>query len=242
MMTSCYDFFVNSSYNEDSSLQQDYKQGQSVNKPTIVTYRHLDIVPEFTNVVTVNLDTGNETPGTFDREQLASLVSECCTQAYGSGHIGQIEHTSCPEIAPNMEESTEMTSNMELSTASPPAQDAQQLSKADKKKKVQFSDTQNNNGVTKYTDEQIKPLAACTVSAAMVGAAAEHLSRTGNTSPAGGRAASATAKVAHAVATGNADHAVKAMNEVVKIVDSVTANQQENEFETMPKSKTCVIL
>ena len=130
---------------------------------------------------------------------------------------------------------------------SKPLQDPQnqkRLKKAEKKKRqVQFSSVTDSRSSTSE-NSQIRRLAACTVAATMVGAAAEHLSQTSKTSTAGIRAASATAKVAQAVANDDADAATEAMNDVVRIVDGLSSasKQKENGFGAPPKSKTCTIL
>ena len=121
----------------------------------------------------------------------------------------------------------------------------QQLDELKKKQNVKFETDHMSDHVT-TVDSQIKPLAACTVAAAMVGAAAEHINLNRKASSAGMRAAIATAKVARAVAHGDANAATDALNDVVKIVDGLSnaLKQKDNGYESSrsAKSKTCVVL
>ena len=238
-------------------MKEDIAEAQNNNKHIIAVRFEGDLISELANAVWVDLDngTGSGISHTFDTEQLKTLITQCQALLYGSGDIEPLsepptepETRASPDCAPtlppppNMEPSE--ASESQRTTDSNPT-DGARLKKTEKKKRqVQFSPEIADQNNADRDENQLRPMAACTVAAAMVGAAAEHLSRTGKVSPSTARAASATAKVARAVANGDADAAIEALNNVVKIVDGLASSSKlkGNGFVPPPKSKTCVLL
>ena len=220
-------------YIDDPKFEDNIKLVKKLNKPLIGACFEANLNCTLPRSVELTKGTGTGISHTFDSEQLLSLIGECRGLVYSTGDIDPPSEEP-PEPASN----TSSESWPAVSVA--PAMESGQRNEAKKKHHVQFAGDDVNDRVTSE-ESQIKPLAACTVAAAMVGAAAEHLNLTRKASSAGMRAATATAKVARAVAHGDADAATDALSEVVKIVDGLS-KQKENGYDSPPKSKTCVIL
>lgn len=229
-------------------MEENVKFFDGLNKSVIGACLEEDLSCSLLITTPLSAGSGLGSAHIFNTEQLQTLISECRNLIFGtgdleppsedtggpvSGAIGDLNSVKCSEPTNNNSPRSEVSYEPAMETGQRKANEPK------KKHHVKFEGDQMTT-----VDDQIKPLAACTVAAAVVGAAAEHLSRNRKASSAGVRAANATASVARAVANGDADAATDALNEVVKIVDNLanTSKQKENGFDPAPKSKTCVIL
>jgi hypothetical protein len=242
-------------YIEDPSFEENTKVFESLGKEIIGACFEGDLKCSLSNTADLSAGSGSGSGHIFNPEQLQILLSECRNLIFGTGDIDPLsDDTGEPvsEIVGNFspEDRSEpaIKGLLRPAVSQAPAMETGQRDVSPPKKKhhVKFqsdhvTDLETNHG-TKGED-QIKPLAACTVAAAMVGAAAEHLGQSRKASSAGMRAANATAKVARAVAHGDADAATEALNDVVKIVDGLSSTlKHKGTGNESPKSKTCVIL
>ena len=242
-------------YIEDTSFEENIKVFESLKKDIIGAYFEADLKCLLSNTADLSAGSGTGSGHIFNPEQLQVLIRECRNLIFGTGDIEPLSDATGDPVSGSVgdfgsEGRPEPTLKSLLRPAvsnTPAMERGQRVEKSQPKKKhhVKFQSdhvTEIDTNATK-ADDQIKPLAACTVAAAMVGAAAEHLSQGRKASSAGMRAANATAKVARAVSHGDADAATDALNDVVKIVDGLSSalKQKGNGYES-PKSKTCIIL
>ena len=246
--------FLTRTYVEDTCFEENIKVFESHNKDIIGAYFEADLKCSLSNTADLSAGSGSGSGHIFNPEQLQILISESRNLIFGTGDIEPLSDATGDPVSGTVGDfGSESHSEPVLkgllrpAVSNTPAMETGQREENSqpKKKHVKFQSdhvTEIDTSATKG-DDQIKPLAACTVAAAMVGAAAEHLSQSRKASSASMRAANATAKVARAVAHGDADAATDALNDVVRIVDglSSTLKQKGSDYES-PKSKTCVVL
>ena len=227
-------------------MEENIKIFDGLNKSLIGVYLEDDLNCSLPITIPLNAGSGIGSAHIFNAEQLQALITECRNLIFGTGDLEPLPGDPVSDTIGdfNSEEKCsepENNNSPQSAVSQEPAMETGKR-KADEPKKKYHVKFESDHVTT--VDDQMKPLAACTVAAAMVGAAAEHLNRNRKASSASMRAANATANVARAVANGDADAATDALNDVVKIVDGLanTLKQKENSFERAPKSKTCVIL
>lgn len=215
---------------EDLNFQKYIHVFKDLKKHIVGVKLEKDLISPFNNTVDVQSDRGNDNLFVFDQKQLETLFTVCRRHIFGSGDIEPPDTTD--HVVP---ETSDLFANSPTQTKEPVRETSQG-------KYVKFQ----TDHLSEDTDDSnhIRPYAACTVAAAMVGAAVEHLNQSRKSSSAGMRAANATAKVARAVAHGDADAATNAMSDVVKIVDKVSNNLKNMDEDTprRNKSKTCAII
>ena len=236
------------------NLKESIEVFESLGKVVIGAYFEEDLNCSLTNTTNLNSGSGNGSAHIFNPDQLHSLITDCRRLIFGTGYLAPLSGDSGDTVSEtngvfDLEDTTESITNLPPKSAVTyaPAMETGKRTPDETKKKhhVKFEGDEVSDHMTDHVtieDNQIKPLAACTVAAAMVGAAAEHLSQNRKASSAGIRAANATAKVARAVAHGDTDAATDALSDVVKIVDGLSNKKQKGDgFNSSQKSKTCVI-
>jgi hypothetical protein len=241
-------------YIEDPNFEENIKVFESLKKHLICGYFEEDLDCSLPNITDLYAGSGSGTAHIFNPQQLQTLISQCRDVIFSTGDIEPLSESTGDPASETigsfvLEERSEpaITNPPRPAVSYEPAMETGQreANGAKKKHHVKFQSDHVTHHVTDSVttvDDQIKPLAACTVAAAMVGAAAEHLNISRKASSAGMRAANATAKVARAVANGDAETATDALSEVVKIVDGLSNTLKQKGDGSSPKSKTCVIL
>lgn len=248
--------FNTSRYIEDQKFEETVKEFESLNKPLIGACFEETLSCSLPNVTDLSAGSGSGTEHTFDANQIQTLVTNCRNLIFSTGDIAPLSVAAGDPVplATRNFESVEMSGSVEpASETSRAVFHMPAMEGGQKKHKVTFkNDHMKNpndhvnlkNGHVTAEDDQIKPLASCTVAAAVVGATAEHLKLSREATSAGAQAADATAKVARAVAHGDSGAATAALSDVINIVDDLANSIKQNESNREPaaKSKTCVIL